>query len=311
MKSRLIEILGVQSYSYDDKHMRDYLHKVLDDNGYAYYLEDGSFYITKGRGDNGYPCVVAHIDTVHKVQNNLTVLEVDGCLTGIDATTMMQTGVGGDDKVGIYIALQCLDYFDDIKVVLFRDEEVGCDGSYNADIEFFNDVNFVLQCDRQGNRDFVTEACGVSLSSVDFRYSIIGVLDSHGYSLCDRGGMTDVMALKESGILCSMANISCGYYNPHTNYEYVNIDDVFNCERMVKEIISLIGNINYPHKYEKSRYSYYALPKAVSPTKNKEKKQSMTCIDCFDEVDYNSTGRCTYCDEYDKYRNKFSSSIKL
>jgi putative aminopeptidase FrvX len=149
---------------------------------------------------------------------------------------MEQTGIGGDDKVGIYIALQCLKDVDNIKVIFFRDEEIGCAGSEDNDIKFFNDVRFVLQCDRKGNTGFVTNASGVKLCSEDFKDAVKDIISNQGYSFVN-GMMTDVMALRRSGIEVSMANIECGYYRPHSDSEYVVIKDVENCLRMVLTII--------------------------------------------------------------------------
>jgi hypothetical protein len=192
---------------------------VLEDT--EYYVHNGNIYVTKGY-DMTYPCVVAHMDTVHAICEDLTPIEIDGKITGFNRVTMQQTGIGGDDKVGVYIALQCLKKFDSIKVVFFRDEEVGCHGSYEHDEGFFLDCQYVLQCDRRGNSDFITNGAGVELSSKRFQDDVMPLLFAHGYSFTN-GSITDVVALKESGIDLCMANISCGYYNPHCADEYVVI----------------------------------------------------------------------------------------
>lgn len=236
MKNKLIEVLQIQSESYNQFRMFAYLIRQLKKLGCQYYVDNGNIYATKGNASN-YPCIVAHMDTVHDIVENLTVIEIAGNLTGFNRSTMQQTGIGGDDKVGIFIALQCVENFENIKVAFFRDEETGCNGSYDADVKFFNDCNFILQCDRKGNRDFVTNASGIKLSGKDFQKDIKYILKQYGYG-CTNGMMTDVMALKEIGIECSMANISCGYYNPHCENEYVNVLDVINCLNMVIHIIT-------------------------------------------------------------------------
>lgn len=250
-KEKLIEVLGIQSYSYDQELMVAYIEEQISQIECSYYFDNDNIYITKGNAKK-YPCVVAHMDTVHKVVEDLTVIEINGNLTGFNSVRMEQTGIGGDDKVGIFVALQCLERFDNIKIAFFRDEEVGCQGSYEADIDFFNDCNIVLQCDRKGNKDFVNNASGVILSSKEFQKEIAPILKTFGYALSD-GMMTDVMALKELGIKASMANISCGYYNPHSSREYVNIIDVHNCLNMVISIIASIGSRTFNQKYTVSK----------------------------------------------------------
>jgi tripeptide aminopeptidase len=256
-KKKLIEVLEIQSESYNQEDMYKYITSQLDKIDCAYYDFNGCIYVTKGGNTENFPCVVSHMDTVHDIVENLTAIEVNGNITGFNGITMEQTGIGGDDKVGIFITLQCLNSFDNIKAVFFRDEEIGCIGSYTPDMKFFDNCGFVLQCDRKGNSDFVINASGTELSCKPFRKDIKKILRFHNYKTCN-GMMTDVMALKESGIQCSMANVSCGYYNPHSHTEYVNIVDVTNCLLMVKDIIRSLQGNKYICTYNKPVYQYQA-----------------------------------------------------
>lgn len=233
------------------------------------------------------------LDTVHDICEDLFAIKIGQNITGFNRYSMEQTGIGGDDKVGIFIALECLNFFEHIKVAFFRDEESGCEGSYEADTAFFEDTNFVLQCDRQGCEDFITEIGGVKLSSRDFQSDIAHILKKYGYSF-SRGLMTDVMALKELLITCSMANISCGYYSPHTDHEYVNLIDVENCLNLVKSIINEIGHIPYPHVYKKHgnylpNYRFF--------------EGTDYCLDCY-APNPTRTGYCELCNEYYQFMEK-------
>ena len=258
----LKNVLKIQTSSYDQWRMFAFLIRYITKfNNISYYTDNGNLYITKGSADF-YPCVVAHMDTVHPIVEDLSLLTVNENITGFNNVTMTQTGVGGDDKVGIFIALQCLNHFDNIKLVFFRDEEVGCEGSYLAELDFFKNVNFVLQCDRRGNSDFIINAGSTELSSKEFQNDVITVIKKYGYSF-NNGMMTDVMALKEIGLPIAAANISCGYYNPHMENEYVNVPDVMNCLDMVIDIITNFGDKYYYHvkpaytsKYKKDTYDY-------------------------------------------------------
>lgn len=225
--------------------MRAFLDKELTSiEGVEFYDDGDNIYAWKGVAP--YPCVVAHMDTVHSLKKNLTAVVINGRITGMDATTMTQTGIGGDDKVGIYVALQMLREHDNIKAFFPRDEEIGCVGSQHVTPEFFDDVTIALQCDRRGNKDFITKASGVELSSKKFQEDVLPIITQYGYRF-EHGMMTDVMQLKESGIDISMANISCGYYNPHMDNEYVDVADVHRVTTMVSEIIRTLGQTKYPH----------------------------------------------------------------
>lgn len=252
MINELIEVLEIQSFSKQDKLMREYLMKKLSTiEGVNFYDDGNNIYAIKGSAP--YPCVVSHIDTVHKLCSNLTAITIGRNITGFNAETMEQTGVGGDDKVGVFVCLQMLKEQPNLKVVFFRDEEIGCIGSGLADHSFFDDVTIVLQCDRRGNSDFITNAGGVELSSPAFQAAVLPILRMNKYKFAD-GLMTDVQELKEQGILPSMANISCGYYNPHSPEEYVNIDDVARVIDLVAEIIDNLGYTYYPHEHTPRSY---------------------------------------------------------
>ena len=89
----LKEILAIQSYSYQSEQMEAYIINRCEEMGYEYVIEDGSIYVRKGFADS-YPCIVSHMDTVHRIVEDLTVLQIKDNLTGFNAVTMEQTGIG-------------------------------------------------------------------------------------------------------------------------------------------------------------------------------------------------------------------------
>ncbi|HVU96771.1 MAG TPA: hypothetical protein VHE34_16195 [Puia sp.] len=286
---KLIEILQVQTVSYEQFRMfAKIIREVKSIRDCNFYTHKGNIYVTKGQAD-GYPCLVAHMDTVHDIVEDLTAVPIGGNIIGINQATMMQTGIGGDDKVGVFMALECLRLIDPIKVAFFRDEETGCEGSYEADMTFFENCNFVLQCDRQGNEDFVVDASGIELSSSKFQFQIGPLLDVFNYQMVS-GLMTDVMALKDLGLSCSAANVSCGYFNPHTAHEFVNIDSVEHCFNLVVSIIDQMGNIKFPHILKETGYWR-------NSAQNQWHAKSLYCMDCWAE-EPTANGYCQSCNEY-------------
>ena len=249
---RLIDILSIQSESRGQFRMFAYIIRTVKILKIPFYVKDGNIYITKGKAST-YPTMVAHMDTVHKKVKDLTVVLVKECLTAINAETMAQTGIGGDDKVGVFLALEALRKFKNIKVAFFKDEEIGCVGSYKADMQFFDNSTFVLQCDRRGHEDVITSASGTPLCSIEFQDALRPIMARYGYKFTT-GMMTDVMALKESGLKFSAINMSCGYYNPHCKDEFVSIGAVALCQLFVHHIISTLGTISYPHTAPKKNY---------------------------------------------------------
>lgn len=246
-KKILLDILAIQSSTYNQWRMFAYIIRRLHEVDCSFFVDDGCVYATKG--DVGcYPCIVAHMDTVHKVGPDLSLIEKNNKITGFDYINMRQTGIGGDDKVGIFIALELLKEFDNIKVAFFRDEEIGCEGSYGANMDWFADCGFVLQFDRKGNTDFITSASGIPLSGKAFQKDVKRIMKGYGYKF-GHGLMTDVMALKEQGLSCACANIACGYYRPHSEDEYVDVNDVRMALDMGKDIIASMAGVYYQHTY--------------------------------------------------------------
>lgn len=117
-------------------------------------------------------------------------------IVGYDRKRKRMAGIGADDKNGIWICLKCLEDFKAVKCAFFVQEEIGCIGSGHADMSFFSDCRFVIQCDRKGNGDMVTQINGMRLCSNEF----ISAVDPRRYGYKPAQGLaTDVAALKGTG----------------------------------------------------------------------------------------------------------------
>ena len=193
----------------------------------------GNIYAVKGKGE-AYPCIVAHLDEVHRRKKGFEVIRTRNLIFGFNRISMSQEGIGADDKNGIWVCLKAMKKYACMKCAFFVEEETGCNGSYRADMSFFEDCRYVLQCDRKGNSDFITNTGYTELCSPEFM-DAIGI-GRFGYrEKC--GLMTDVAALKESGLNVCCANLSCGYYNPHTAQEVTRIKDLYKCFSLVCWIV--------------------------------------------------------------------------
>lgn len=107
-------------------------------------------------------------------------------------------------------------------------------------------LRYVVQCDRRGSNDLITSICATELCSTEF----IAATDFNrfGYHVED-GAMTDVLTLKENGLSVSCVNMSCGYYEPHTDHEYTVKSDLFNCLAFVEHIIENCTH-HFPHEFD-------------------------------------------------------------
>ena len=104
-KNKLIEVLKIQSESYNQWRMFAYLIRQLKAAGCQYYTYNGCIYATKGSADL-YPCIVSHMDTVHNIAEDLSCIEINGNITGFNAYTMEQTGSGKPNKKDICAGLR-------------------------------------------------------------------------------------------------------------------------------------------------------------------------------------------------------------
>lgn len=244
----LKELYGISARTHQEKDMIAFVSLRLTDLGVTFTIDKvGNIYATKGKADT-YPCLAAHLDEVHPArEKGYEVIVVrDEFIIGFNNEKREFNGIGADDKNGIWVCLKCLEKYDNLKCAFFVGEEQGCIGSRQSDMKFFDDCRFVLQCDRKGNSDFISDIYGNSLCSS--RFIKDADLKKHGYKQ-ERGMQTDVQTLRERGLEISCANISCGYYYPHTPHEMTNIADLQKCLTLVEHIVENCREV-YPHKHK-------------------------------------------------------------
>ena len=251
----LKQLYKIHSKSGEEKVMTNFVAKCCVNIGAEVKIDaEGNLYAKKGESET-YPCVVAHLDQVQNSHSaDFRALVIGDVVFGFSESSRSQEGLGADDKNGIWVALRCLRDFDAIKVAFFVGEEVGCVGSGKADMSFFDDCRFVLQCDRRGSSDLITSVCSTELCSSEFLEAV--GMSNFGYKKSS-GLLTDVYTLKTKGLAVSCCNISCGYYQAHTDSEVTVISELQNCLNFVRSIIVNCVEV-YPHEYVAPKWeSYY------------------------------------------------------
>lgn len=261
----LKSVLAVPTHTYQEELMVQYICDWLREKNIEFTVDEHlNVYAVKGDVSYGemYPCVVCHTDTVHKID---TINVVEEMLPNSHREMKLSlkaynndgepTGIGGDDKCGVFACMELLEEMDVIKAAFFVSEETGCHGSRYADPSFFSNVGYAIQFDGPENW-MITETCfGAKLFE----------RESEFFNTCDKiltEGMndkkkymvhpyTDVYALK-SKFDFSCINISIGYYQYHTKNEYVVIEDVFNGIDMGKKMIQELGYKKYELDPQKS-----------------------------------------------------------
>lgn len=337
-KNNLIETMKIQTTSYDVRRMNEFIkNEVSKIKGCTIFKDNGNLYVTKGESDI-YPCIVSHTDTVHNIVDNFQIFESQGRMFSIDGDTMKRTGIGGDDKVGVFIALQILRELPVCKAAFFRDEEVGCVGSKVAKMSFFDNVSMALQCDRKGYRDFVSNIFGCELYSKDFREVIQESLLRYGRKETE-GGLTDVLQLADNGLKVACANMSCGYYDPHSDNEYIVTHEVMLTLDFVIEMFNNFGDYKWSidlndryknHNFNRGgyhsfgggyidpiedniednefyeKYGYY--PEDETPDQRGQKLEGKMCKDCgsIQDIYYDDYVNMHFCISCSDYKDKKS-----
>lgn len=264
----LTTTLSIQTkYSNDDAMLLFIKEKLSTLNVVVQEDDYGNIYVTKGKA-KVYPCIVAHTDTVHDILPDINIFRTGDTLFAFNPEKRCQWGIGGDDKVGVYITLQLLEDMPKMKAVFFRDEEIGCLGSHysiESHKDWYSDCGFVLQADRRGNDDIITVAAGIILSDKDFLSTCDPLFEKYEYK--DAVGInTDVCALTEGGIGICTLNLSCGYHDPHSRQEIVSIEDVNRCYNLMYDIITEHGDKVF--KYEANIPVYKSSYKKAGKTVN-------------------------------------------
>jgi tripeptide aminopeptidase len=255
----LKDVLSVPTKTYQEERMVTFLVNWLTENSIPHFVDEhNNVYATKQESlelpeDFYFPCVISHTDTVHNIDTINVREEMLNNAQGEEKLSYKAyndegnpTGIGGDDKCGVFACLTLLQELPNVKAAFFVSEETGCHGSLKASEEFFENVGYGIQFDAPENW-MVTERC---FGQVLFDR------DSEFFESCDKvltEGMdnnymeymvhpyTDVYALRGKFDF-SCINFSIGYYNYHTKHEYVVVEDVFNGIDMGKKMIESLGN---------------------------------------------------------------------
>jgi len=267
----LKEVLSVPTKTYQEHRMVEFLVNWLTENNIDHYVDDKmNVYATKQETaelpeDFYFPCVIAHTDTVHNIDTiNVKEMMLPNAQGELNPSLKayndegLPTGIGGDDKCGVFACLTLLQELPNLKAAFFVSEETGCHGSRAADPEFFENVGYGIQFDAPENW-MITEKCfGQILFDRDTEFfEKVDEILTEGMVNEDMRYMvhpyTDVYALR-SKFDFACVNFSIGYYDYHTKNEYVVVEDVFNGIEMGRKMIESLGcKLHYK---ESQQYRY-------------------------------------------------------
>ena len=195
------------------------------------------------------PCLAAHLDTVHE-PGTVRIVEHEGRLSGVDESGK-PTGCGADDKAGVFVCLELLEQYDQIKVILFAGEEIGGRGAQHAPEEWFKDVGYLIEFDCPG-RGLVSYTSGYErlfANDREFIQTAAPVMQAHGLTRWQHHPFSDVMILRHR-FHFSCLNLSCGYYRWHQPDEFLVINEVEAAIKAGEALIRALGTKAYPFTAE-------------------------------------------------------------
>lgn len=188
--------------------------------------------------------LLAHLDTVHEKP----VKQI--CTTDDGNILMSPQGIGGDDRCGVYALVNAYDAADKKPWLLFTcDEEVGgkgadtfCEAYQKGKLpKELKKLKLMVEIDRRGQHDAVYYDC----DNLEFEAYITG----KGFKTAC-GSFSDIsFVAPELGV--AAVNLSSGYYNAHTQHEYINRKHIDAVIVKVNEIVKEAAQKDFPkYKYK-------------------------------------------------------------
>ena len=219
----------VQICKMSQKDLKKFVVKQLGETHNKVINKDG-FVFAQGT----FPVLlVAHLDTVHKELPK--TFEYDNVM---DVLSSPQ-GIGGDDRCGVYMIFEVLKKYN-CSVLFCEDEEIGCVGAEKftkSDISKNLEFNYIIEFDRRGKNDAVFYEC----ANDEFEAFI-----TKGFYKSAYGSFSDISTIAPH-LGCAAVNLSCGYYNAHTNTEYVVLHEM---QESIEQACKILERTTADDKFE-------------------------------------------------------------
>lgn len=254
----LYRIMAIPTCSGHETMMTEFILNFAKGNDLEVNVDTyGNVYVRKGVLPIGdyYPCVTAHLDTVHNNQvawiNEHKLLDVvTEEENGRHKLYCVGTGIGADDKAGIVICLTLLLKLPFLKAVFCVEEECGCHGSERVDLLWFKDVGYIIGFDAPGWTASKVLG-GIRLFSRNFYEKYLKEMESE-FDLVDyrNHSYADALMLRMNTSLVCM-NMCAGFYNYHTRDEYCIVEEMNKAAKLGIYLINKLGYKEYVEDIEK------------------------------------------------------------
>lgn len=210
----------------NQRELKSILYDYLLEKKMKPIFEDGFLY-----AEGNIPVlVVAHMDTVfEKTPKRLFYNKNE------DKIFNIYGGLGGDDRCGVYAVMQLLEKYRP-HVLFTEDEEIGCVGAGKTVGKLAKpDVKYIIEFDRRGKDDCVFYDCGND--------EFIDYVESFGF-VKNYGTYSDISVLGSAWDIASV-NLSSGYYNEHTEKEYIIFNELEETINRAKSMLKALEKAPY------------------------------------------------------------------
>lgn len=171
--------------------------------------------------------------------------------------------IGADDKCWVAIVLQLYaDLWDNISILFTRAEETWRLGSQYFTREhkdLLDQCTYMVIADRRNGDNLIWRTN--DYCTTEFQNKILIELSKFGYKT-ERWMSSDCDSIKE---ILNSTNLSCGYYNPHCDNEYVVIQEFVNCFYAINSLLLVFNDKLEPYKKVESVYNAGTRNKTSTP----------------------------------------------
>jgi hypothetical protein len=265
LKKELILVLGdlfkIYSPSGQEQPVLDYCLPILKKAGFTAYTDTVSNLYAQRTNIPGEKlvCINAHTDTVQSATDS-NIADFSQYRWLDDIFTGNGKMLGGDDKCGIAVALTlAVGTTLPMKIIFTASEEVGGKGAESLTQDDFNNVLCCFTIDRRGGSDLISEYCGRTCAPKEFVKSFTEIAKREsGIKFIDvAGSYADTYVISQ---FVPCVNLSAGYYNAHTDKDFVDVNELYNIMIAVKAAIERAPELSVaissaPVDWRKDRYA--------------------------------------------------------
>lgn len=285
----LLNLFRISSPSSKEDKVQDFIKSFLNENKIIFKTDKlGNIYQLS---IEDAPLLSSHMDTVEDTLRDSHLMKYIRIYDDkVYGKYLKGYGViGGDDKCGVFIILSLLrKYKNKYNFIFSVNEEHGMTGiNFVTKNEKFDRISYGLVLDRRGAGDII--CVNNSYGTKTFQDELEKIGTNFGYKPAT-GAASDAGAISEK---VSCANLSVGYYNPHSKKEFVILSDLQNAMTYTQNIIIYLNSkFIAPEKSYGSSGYYYKSCKICYHNETSDRAvlkwsvlfKAYICSDCFDKI---------------------------